>query len=136
MRYERGPHASARLFEIMPARYFAIGLIVTAGVNVMASETAYRLWIESSVDGRTLTVAPRMTGPAGARLRYQITSSKLGVSGKSSTSQSGQFLLDENGLRLLATLKLGVDADDRYSVAVKVFDGAKMVAEQLLNHPQ
>jgi hypothetical protein len=120
----------------MPARYFAIGLIMTASVNVMANETAYRLWIESSVDGRTLTVAPHMTGPAGARLRYQITSSKLGVSGRSSTSQSGQFPLDENGSQPLATLKLGVGADDRYSIAVKVFDGAKIVAEQTLNYPR
>jgi hypothetical protein len=120
----------------MSARYFVLGLTLTASANLVASETAYQLWIESSFQGRTLTVAPHMTGPAGARLRYQITSSKLGASGKSSTSQSGQFLLDEKGLRPLATLKLGVDADDRYSIAVKVFDGAKMVAEQMLNYPQ
>jgi hypothetical protein len=136
MRYGRGLRASARFFEIMPARFFAFGLILTASANLMASETAYRLWIESSVEGRTLTVAPHMTGPAGTHLRYQITSSKLGASGKSSTSQSGQFPLDEKGSRPLATLKLGVDADDRYSIAVKVFDGAKMVAEQTLNYPQ
>ena len=120
----------------MPARYFALALILTASANLVASETAYTLWIESSVEGRTLTVAPHLSGPAGARLRYQITSSKLGASGMSSTSQSGQCPLDGTGLRPLATLKLGVDADDRYSIAVKVFDGAKMVAEQTLNHPQ
>src|SRR5439155_728709 len=33
-------------------------------------------------------------------------------------------------------LSLGVGADDRYLISVKLFDGGKLVAEQVLRHPK
>lgn len=101
-----------------------------------ADEPAYRLRIDSSVEASRLTVVPVITAPAGSRLRYEMISTKQGHSGKSNTSQGGAIVVGADGSAALSTLRLGVSADDRYQITVKVFDGSKLVAEDALRYPQ
>ena len=109
-------------------------LLVAPGA--MADEPAYRLRIDSTVEASKLIVLPVVAGPAGSRLRYEMVSSKQGHAGQSNTSQSGAVTVGADGSAKLSTLSLGVGADDRYLITVKVFDGGKLVAEQVLRHPE
>jgi hypothetical protein len=119
----------------MPRRFFLWTLLV-ASMNVMADETGYRLWLDTSTSGRMLTVVPHVSAPAAARLRYEIVSTKHGKSGQSSTTQSGNVAVGNDGSGTFAKLSLGVGPEDRYTIAVKLYDGPKLVAEQTLNYPQ
>ena len=109
---------------------------VLLSTSAMASEPGYRLSIESSLEGGKLTVVPQLSAPAGARLRYEMVSEKQGGAGKSSTSQSGSVSVGADGAATLSRLSLGVGAQDKYVIRVKVFDGAKLVAEETLSYPQ
>src|SRR6266545_2709794 len=120
----------------MPAKHFFFWLSLAASANLMADETGYRLWLDTSTSGKMLTVVPHIAAPAAAMLRYEIVSTKHGKSGRSSTSQSGRVAVDKEGSQTFAKLSLGVGPEDRYTVAVKVFDGTKLVAEQTLDYPQ
>jgi hypothetical protein len=102
----------------------------------MADDPAYKLHIDSTVQASQLIVVPVIAAPAGSRLRYEMISGKQGHSGKSNTSQSGGVTVGADGSAKLSTLRLGVGADDRYLITVKVYDGAKLVAEQVLRHPE
>jgi len=102
----------------------------------MADELAYTLRIDSTIEASRLIVVPVIAGPAGSRLRYEIVSSKQGPAGKSNTSQSGGAVVGADGSAKLSKLSLGVGADDRYLISVKLFDGGKLVAEQVLRHPK
>jgi len=102
----------------------------------MADEPAYQLHIDSTVEATRLTVVPVIAAPAGSRLRYEMISSKDGSSGSSSTRQGGGVMVGADGTAKLSTLKLGVGADDHYLITVRVYDGAKLVAEQRMRHPQ
>jgi len=108
-------------------------LLIGSGSVLMAGEPGYRLSIDSSVQDRQLSVTPRIAGPGGT-LRYEMTSTKLGASGRSVTRQSGQVAADAAGAAL-ATLRLGVGEGDRYEISVKVYADGKLVAEQVLQHP-
>ena len=102
----------------------------------MAADPAYVLRLEAAEEAGRLTVAPRVQGPAGASLRYEMSSDKSGGAGKSSTSQSGRVSLDQGGAGALSTLRLGVSPGDRYVITVKIFDGARLVAEDVLRYPR
>lgn len=109
---------------------------VLLSASAMASEPGYRLSIDSSLEDGKLTVVPQLSAPAGARLRYEVVSEKQGGAGKSSTSQSGSVSVGADGAATLSKLSLGVGAQDKYVIRVKVFDGAKLVAEETLRYPQ
>jgi thin aggregative fimbriae synthesis protein len=120
----------------MLARSILFWALLATSVTLMADETGYRLWLDTSTSGRMLTVVPHVAAPAAARLRYEIVSTKHGKSGQSSTTQSGNIAVGKDGSGTFAKLSLGVAPEDRYTIAVKVYDGPKLVAEQTLNYPQ
>ena len=102
----------------------------------MAGDPGYRLRLGSSLDGGRLIVSPQISAPAGAKLRYEMSSTKEGGAGKSSTSQSGAFTVGAEGSAKLSTLTLSAGPKDRYVIKVKVFEGKKLVAEEVLRHPR
>lgn len=102
----------------------------------MADEPGYKLRFDSTVEASKLTVVPVIAAAPGSQLRYELISSKEGHSGNSNTRQSGGVMVGAEGSAKLSTLRLGVGADDRYLISVKVYDGAKLVAEQVLRHPE
>lgn len=113
-----------------------LSLLLAAAGTAMASEPGFALRIDSSLKDGQLTVVPHVAAPAGARLRYEMVSTKEGGAGRSNTSQSGNVSVGTDGSAQLAKLQVGVGPQDKYVFTVKVFDGAKLVAEQVLRHPQ
>src|SRR5216117_1903363 len=90
----------------------------------------YRLDPGASVQDGTLKVAPKVQGPAGAALRYEIRTTREGKSGHSSSSQSGSVRLGQNGSAALASSSISVTPQDRYRITVKVREGGRVVAEE------
>jgi hypothetical protein len=114
----------------------AIPLLLLAASATLANEPGYQLLVNSRVEGGTLTVAPRVTAPAGAQLRYEVISSKQGSNGKSNSSQSGNVTAGPDGSAELSSLSVSVGPQDKYVLTVKVFHGARLVAEEVLRHPR
>ncbi len=110
--------------------------LLAASALAMADDAGVRLTLDTSTSGRMLTVVPHVMAPGAARLRYEIVSTKHGKSGRSSTSQTGNVAVGPDGAGTFARLSLGVGPDDRYTIDVRVYDGARLVAEQTLNYPQ
>lgn len=111
-------------------------VLATAGASAMANEPGYNLRLESKVEGSTLTVVPHIDAATGARLRYEMVSSKQGSAGKSNTSQSGTVTVGPDGSAKLSTLSLGLGPSDRYVITVKVYAGVELVAQEVLRYPQ
>ena len=109
-------------------------LFLTASA-ALANEPGYHLRVNSKLEAGTLTVAPQITAPAGAELRYEVISSKQGSSGKSNSSQSGNVTAGPDGSAKLSTLSVNVGPQDKYVLTVKVFEGGKLVAEEVLRYP-
>lgn len=138
MHSSRGGGFGSRLFQFgsVTARPVFFCLFLAASANLMAGEGGYRLWLDTSISGSMLTVVPHIAAPAAATLHYEIVSTKQGKSGRSSTRQSGPVAVDNEGSQTFARLSLSVGPDDRYTIAVRVFDGSRVVAEQTLNYPR
>lgn len=108
-------------------------LVASAAI---AGEPGYRLHLDPSLHEGRLTLAPSIDAPVGARLRYELKSDREGAAGRSSTSQGGALAVGESGSARLSILTFSVAPEDRYTVTVKVFDGARLVAERRLQVPQ
>lgn len=120
----------------MRAQTLLFLLVLPTLTVAMADDSRFRLRIDTSLDNGQLTVMPALSGPAGTAVRYEMVSTKQGTAGKSSTRQSGRVAVDSSGTAMLSTLRLGVAAGDRYEIVVKVYEGRKLVAEQVLHHPK
>jgi hypothetical protein len=105
-----------------------------AAAAVFAAD--YRLDPGASVSAGTLTVEPKVQGPAGAALRYEIQTVKEGASGRSSSSQSGNVRLGENGTAKLASTSVSVTPQDRYRIQVKLLERGRVVAEEEVHYPE
>jgi hypothetical protein len=110
---------------------FLVALL--ASYSALAAD--YRLDPGASVNGGTLTVEPKVQGPAGAALRYEIRTIREGAGGKSDSSQSGNVRLGEDGAAKLATTSVSVTPQDRYRIQVKLLEGGRVVAEEELRYP-
>ena len=96
----------------------------------------YRLDPGASVQGGTLKVEPRVHGPAGAALDYEIRTTREGANGTSNSSQSGSVRLGENGSARLASTTVNVTPRDRYRVSVKLLERGEVVAEEEVRYPK
>lgn len=114
----------------------ALTFLLLAATAALADEPGYQLRVESRVEGNTLTVVPHIAAATGARLRYEVVSSKRGSAGKSNTTQSGSVSVGADGSAKLSTLSLSLGPKDKYVVTVKVFAGTRLVAEEVLRYPQ
>jgi hypothetical protein len=110
-------------------------LLAAVVTSAIAEDAGYELRLASSVEAARLTLMPVIAAPAGRQLRYEMVSTKQGAAGMSNTRQSGGVVVGADGSARLSSLSLGVGPDDRYVVTVKVFDGARLVAEDVLRYP-
>jgi hypothetical protein len=101
----------------------------------LAKVPGYDLSLGAEVRDGTLKVAPTVTAPAGAKLRYDVTTTRTGRSGNSNSHQSGNVTVGDAGKASLSQVSVSVSPQDRYEVRVEVFDGARLVASETLRHP-
>lgn len=108
-------------------------LIFTAAI---AAEPGYDLSLGAEVQGGMLKVAPVIAAPPGAKLRYDVTTTRTGRSGNTTSRQSANVTVGSNGKALLSQVSVSVTPQDRYEVHVEVFDGQRLVASDTLRHPR
>ncbi|HEX5664130.1 MAG TPA: curli-like amyloid fiber formation chaperone CsgH [Xanthomonadaceae bacterium] len=102
----------------------------------LANMPGYDLSLGAEVRGGTLKVAPVVTAPAGAKLRYDVTTTRTGRSGNSNSRQSGNVTVGDDGKASLSQVAVSVSEQDRYEVHVEVYEGGRLVASETLKHPQ
>ena len=102
----------------------------------LANAPGYDLALGAEVRGGTLKVAPVITAPAGAQLRYDVTTTRTGRSGNSNSRQGGNVTVGDNGKASLSQVSVNVSPQDQYVVHVEVYDGSQVVASKTLRHPQ
>ncbi len=100
-----------------------------------SADAAYRLDMGASVRGGNLHVEPRVTGPAGTALRYEMHVTRQGGAGRSNSRQAGSVRLDESGRARLASNDMSVGPHDAYRIEVKLYEGGRLVAEESVRHP-
>jgi hypothetical protein len=107
--------------------------VLLASCGALAADL--RLDPGASVRDGTLNVSPTVQGPAGASLRYEIKTTRQGVSGSSSSSQSGNVRLGTDGRGKLATTNISVGPQDRYRIEVRLLQDGRVVAEKEVRYP-
>ena len=113
----------------------ALAALAFGALAMMAAAAGYQLDPGASLEGRTLKVAPRVSGPPGARLRYEIEVRKGGSGNSSDNRQSGTVVLDGAGSARLATSTVSVQPGEAFSVNVKIFEGERLAAERSMKGP-
>jgi hypothetical protein len=116
-------------------RLLFLCMILSSGA-ALANAPGYDLSLGAEVRGRMLKVAPVISAPAGAQLRYDMTTTRTGRSGNSNSRQSGDVTVGEDGKATLSQVAVNVSPQDRYIVHVEVYDGARVVASETLRHPE
>ena len=116
-------------------RRLAFSLFFLSSI-ALANAPGYDLALGAEVRGGTLKVAPVVTAPAGAKLRYDMTTTRTGRSGNSNSRQSGNVTVGDDGKASLSQLAVNVSPQDQYIVQVEVYDGAQVVASKTLRHPE
>lgn len=102
----------------------------------LANAPGYDLSLGAEVRAGTLNVAPIVSAPAGAKLRYEVTTTRTGRSGNSNSRQSGNVQVGDGGKASLSQVSVNVGPQDRYEVHVEVFEGERIVAAKTLRHPR
>jgi hypothetical protein len=110
-------------------------LFLFACASAFALDSNYQLDIGTSVRDGTLKVEPRVSGPAGKMLRYEMDVRRQGQGGSSNSSQAGTVRLDDAGKAKLAMNSVSVSPRDRYEVTVRLLDGDRVVAEDSVRQP-
>jgi len=116
-------------------RHLFLCLILSSGA-ALANAPGYDLSLGAEVRGGTLKIAPVISAPAGAKLRYDVTTTRTGRSGNSNSRQSGNVTVGDAGKASLSQVSVSVSPQDRYEVRVEIFDGARVVASETLRHPE
>jgi hypothetical protein len=112
-----------------------VSLLLMLSRAAFGADGAYQVEMGTSVRDGNLQVAPRVTGPAGKALRYEMLVTRHSAAGSSNSSQAGNVRLDESGTARLASSSVSVGPQDEYRVAVKLYEGGRLVAEQSVRHP-
>ena len=110
-------------------------LLLVVFSAAFGADGAYDLHIGATVRNGNLQVTPRVAGPAGKALRYEMVVTRHGGAGSSNSSQAGSVRLDESGAARLASSSVSVSPQDEYRVEVKLYEGGRLVAEQSVRHP-
>jgi hypothetical protein len=102
----------------------------------LANAPGYDLSLGAEARDGTLKVAPIVTAPAGTKLRYDVSTTRIGRSGNSNSRQSGNVTVGDDGKATLSQVAVSVSPQDQFVVHVEVYDGAQVVASKILRHPQ
>ena len=113
----------------------AIALALAVLALAAQAGAGYSVDPGASLDGRTLRVTPRVSGPPGERLRYEIAVRREGAGNSGDNRQSGTLVLDGDGSARLGTTVVSVQPGESYSVNVKIYEGDRLAAERSVSGP-
>lgn len=69
-------------------------------------------------------------------LRYKLISTKIGQSGRSSTSQSGRFTSKPGEAVKLSQLGVNIGSGDRYEITLEIYKADELIDETTISRPE
>jgi hypothetical protein len=105
-------------------------------VKALHADSPYRVDIGTSRDhDGSVKVEPRITGPAGKTVRYEVDVHSESRGASANSSHSGSVRLDDSGNAQLSSNAVTLNSREQYAMTVKLFDGNRLVAEQSARVP-
>jgi hypothetical protein len=112
-----------------------VALLLLIFSTAAAADSAYRVDIGTSKRDDGLRIEPRVTGPAGKTVRYEVDVRRGSEAASSNSSQSGSVRLDDAGRAQISSNTIRLNPREEYDMTVRLFDGNRLVAEQSARHP-
>jgi hypothetical protein len=115
-----------------------VAMVAAVGPAVSAQPVAgpVQAWVETSTAGGGATFVGRLRSVGPLSARYELTATRQGPSGRSSTRQAGTVKLPAGGEQRLSELGLApLGPQDRWEVVLKVFQGDALVAVHRVGSP-
>lgn len=114
---------------------FSILCLIGQPQPLMADGQKTKVWFEHQRQGESLSVSVYSQGDSETSLRYSLSTSKYGPSGKSKLNQSGNFTATSSSPTRLATQQLSLHANDRCEMTVKIYRGdEELVSANFQSH--
>jgi hypothetical protein len=112
------------------------GALLLVGATAVHAEAPYRIdiGISEERDGR-LKIEPRLSGPAGNTVRYDVDVQRSGGRSKANSGQSGSVRLDDAGKAQLSSNAVKLAPGEQYEMKVRIFEDGRLVAEQSARRP-
>ena len=111
-------------------------LLLLFTATAVYAESPYRVDIGTTEqrDG-SVRVEPRVTGPAGKSVRYEVEVRRGSQGAKANSSQSGSVRLDDAGKAQLSSNAVRLSRGEQYEMNVRLFESGRLVAEQSARRP-
>jgi hypothetical protein len=104
--------------------------------KALHADSPYRVDIGTSRDhDGSVKVEPRITGPAGKTVRYEVAVRSESRGASANSSQSGSVRLDDSGNAHLSSNAVTLSPREKYEMTVRLFDGNRLLAEQSARVP-
>lgn len=82
---------------------------------------AIKTWFKIVPEASSLLVLPMSQAESETRIRYEVSATKIGPSGRSTSKQGGQQILPAHQDVTLSTLQFGLTSGDKYQFEMRVF---------------
>jgi Thin aggregative fimbriae synthesis protein len=110
----------------------SIKVSYSAGINNPAS---VRAWFKFIPDSTSLLVLPMSYSKTKTLVEYKISAIKIGPSGRSQSSQSGQQVLLPQQDMSLSTLRFSLSENDHYQFDMKIYIKDKLISATTAKYP-
>ena len=95
---------------------------MTASPNATADNTpSLKTWFKLVPETGSLLVLPMCQAENETMIRYEISATKVGPSGRSKSSQGGQKLLPSKQEVSLSSLQFELNPEDSYKFEIRIF---------------
>jgi hypothetical protein len=116
--------------------FAVIALSLLAAAPLAAQDGAYRIDIGASEQhGGSLRFEPRVAGPPGKLVRYEMNARSHSPGAGANSSRSGSVRLDDSGKAQLPANAVKLAPAEQYEMSVKLFEGNRLVAEESTQRP-
>ena len=104
--------------------------------EILPKQESYKAVIDLVENGSMLDIVGKFYNQTDSTIfiEYKMKTTKIGKSGKTSSTQSGKYTSEPNSELILSKIGLNIDAEMRYSISLKVYEKDKLISEDLLNY--
>ena len=117
--------------------YLLLGLsLMTHSSSANADDNAaIKTWFKITPVANSLTVLPMCKSQRETPIRYEVTATKIGPSGRSKSSQGGQQILPAHQDITLSTLQFGLTSGDKYQFEMRIYVNNNLASSVTEEYP-
>ena len=104
--------------------------------EILPTQESYKAVIDLVENGSMLDIVGKFYNQTDSMIfiEYKMETTKIGKSGKTSSTQSGKYISEPNSELILTRIGLNIDIEMQYNIALKVYQEGNLIAEDLLNY--